>query len=149
MNQKKTTLPSLKILAGTVLVSSLFSGAVMADIAIITSPGTSVDQLSEKEVKDIFLKKKTSFPNGTETVPGDQTKDSALYNDFSEKVLGKKPNQLSAYWSKRVFSGKAMPPKEIGDDNAVKEWAAKTPNSIGYIDASAVDNSVKVLLQVK
>jgi len=46
-----------------------------------------------------------------------------------------------------VFSGKGVQPKVIGDDSAVKEWVAKTPNSLGYISDKSLDDSVKVLFR--
>ena len=44
-----------------------------------------------------------------------------------------------------MFSGKGQPPREVGDDAAVKAWVASNPEAIGYIDGKFVDGSVKVL----
>jgi ABC-type phosphate transport system substrate-binding protein len=44
-----------------------------------------------------------------------------------------------------IFTGKGTPPKQSGSDADVKALIAKNPNMIGYIDASAVDGSVKVV----
>lgn len=144
--QKKSQLP--RLLVGATLLGCLFSSVAFAEIAVITNTGTGVSSLNAKQVKAIFLKKAKTFPDGAAVVPGDQAEGSSIRDDFGKKVLKKKPKQLKAYWSKRVFSGKAMPPTKIGDDAAVKAWIAKTPGSIAYIDAGAVDNTVKVLLKV-
>jgi ABC-type phosphate transport system substrate-binding protein len=47
-----------------------------------------------------------------------------------------------------VFSGKATPPKELGSAAEVKKFVAANPDAIGYIEKSAVDGSVKVVLTV-
>jgi ABC-type phosphate transport system substrate-binding protein len=48
-----------------------------------------------------------------------------------------------------VFSGKATPPKELLSSSAdVKKFVAANPDAIGYIEKSAVDGSVKVVLTV-
>jgi hypothetical protein len=48
-------------------------------------------------------------------------------------------------WSKLVFTGKATPPKEYANSAEVKK-AVADPKAIGYIDKSAVDDTVKVIL---
>lgn len=53
-----------------------------------------------------------------------------------------------AYWSKMIFSGKAVPPKELANDAAVKAHVKANPDAVGYIDAASVDGSIKVLLRV-
>lgn len=52
---------------------------------------------------------------------------------------------MKAYWSKLIFSGKAKPLKELSSDSEVLRWMSSTPNAIAYIDASKVDDSVKVV----
>jgi ABC-type phosphate transport system substrate-binding protein len=44
-----------------------------------------------------------------------------------------------------IFSGKAKPLKELSSDSEVLSWVSSTPNAIAYIDASKVDDSVKVV----
>lgn len=133
-NKKQFTL-----LTSLVLASSLFAGG-----SVITNKSTGINSITEFDAKVLFLKKKSSFADGTPVVVGDQTIDSAPYKEFTKSVIGKKPKKLKVYWSKRVFAGKGTPPKEIGDDAAMLEWVAKTPNSLGYV--TTPNDSVKVLL---
>jgi len=121
--------------------------ALWADVVVITNKSTKVDSLSASEVKNIFLQKKKSFPDGSVAVVGDQSSKSSVREEFNKKVLGKSSKKLKRYWSKMVFSGKGVQPKVIGDDSAVKEWVAKTPNSLGYISDKSLDDSVKVLFR--
>ena len=60
-------------------------------------------------------------------------------------MIQKSEDELKGYWSKLMFSGKGQPPREVGDDAAVKAWVASNPDAIGYIDGKFVDGSVKVL----
>lgn len=93
----------------------------------------------------IFLGKTSDFPSGDQAIPVDQDEGSATRDAFNNSVLGKNSSQLKAYWSRLIFTGKGTPPKEVGDDAAVKSLVAANPNMIGYIDSSAVDDSVKVV----
>ena len=120
---------------------------IFADGVVITNKSSSVDSLSDSDVKSLFLKKKKSFSSGGDVTVADQTEDSAIRKEFTKSVIGKKPKKLKLFWSKRVFAGKGTPPKVIGDNKAMLEWVAKTPNSLGYVSADAVNDTVKVVLK--
>ena len=141
--KQKTKLGSL--LLGLFLL--MFTQWALADLVVITNKATKVDILTAAQVKALFLQKEKSLPGGGNVVLGDQNSGSAVRDDFGKTVLGKSPKKLKRYWSKRVFAGKGVPPKVVGDDAAMKTWVAKTPNSLGYIDAGALDDTVKVVFK--
>lgn len=64
---------------------------------------------------------------------------------FESGVAGRPGAQLTAHWSRLVFTGRAKAPEELADDAAVKAKVASTPGAIGYISDAAVDSSVKVI----
>ncbi|HUK01828.1 MAG TPA: hypothetical protein VLW26_06075, partial [Steroidobacteraceae bacterium] len=68
---------------------------------------------------------------------------------FYQQVSGHDLSQVKATWSRLIFTGKAQPPKEMADSAAVKKAVAADPKTIGYIEKSAVDGSVKVVLDLK
>lgn len=119
-----------------------------AGVAVIVNPANAEAQLSAKEVKRLFLGKKSAFPGGTRASVIDQSEGSAARNYFYKKIVRKNPSQLKAYWSKKIFSGKGAPPPSLADDTEIKSWVNKNPEGLGYIDSAAVDNSVKVLLSL-
>ena len=145
--KKQNPLP--RVLACATLLGSLFSGAVLAEIVVITNKATPAASLTASQVRAIFLKKDTTLPGGSTVTPGDQTTGTTIADNFAKKVLKKKPSQLGAYWSKRVFSGKGVPPERIGNDDEMMAWVAKTRGSIGYVDSHAVNQSVKILLKIE
>ena len=119
-----------------------------AEVAVIVHPSAGVDSLTEGEVARLFLGKSKSFPNGAQAVPINQNEGSAARKTFNEAVCKKNASQYKAYWSQLVFTGKGIPPKDGGDDAAVKALVAANPTMISYIDAAAVDASVKVVFKV-
>lgn len=136
------------LVRGVVMVCLLLvSQALMAEIAVIANKGVAVDALTAAQVKALYLGKEKRLPDGSSPELGDQAHDGPVYEEFVSKVLGKTPKKMKRYWAKRVFAGKGVPPKELGDDAAVKAWVSGTPNAIGYISSGAVDDSVKVLLR--
>lgn len=135
---------TLKHSCSTLLIC-LASSLANAEISVIVSsnnPNTTIDQST---VSKIFLGKSKSFPDGTQAVPVDQDDGSAARDTFNSTVLGKSSSQLKSYWSRLIFTGKGTPPKQSGNDAAVKKLVADNPNIIGYVDSSAVDGSVKVV----
>jgi len=120
--------------------------AVQADIAVIANIANAEAALNAKQVKKIFLGKKSVFPGGGVVKPVDQMEGSATRDTFYQKVANKDADTMKGYWTQKIFSGKASPPHAVGDDAAVKAWVTSNKGGIGYVDKSAVDASVKVLL---
>lgn len=129
----------------SILLFSLTSSFATAEISVIVSTSNPNSTMDQNTVAKIFLGKSKSFPDGTQAVPVDQDDGSATRNGFNSAVLGKSASQLKSYWSRLIFTGKGTPPKQSGNDAAVKGLVANNPNIIGYIDSSAVDDSVKVV----
>ena len=124
------------------------SSLALAEVAVIIHPTSGVAALTEDDVSRIFLGKSKTFPDGSVAVSVNQDEGSAVRDKFNEAVCKKNSSQYKAYWSQLVFTGKGTPPKDGGDDAAVKKLVAANPNMIGYIDAGAVDASVKVAYKI-
>jgi len=133
----------LKTLFVTAALS--ISSLASTEVAVIVSASNGNASIDQATISKIFLGKAKSFPDGAQAVPVDQDDGSASREAFNSTVLGKSASQLKSYWSRLIFTGKGTPPKQSGDDAAVKALVAANPNLIGYIDASAVDGSVKVV----
>ncbi len=127
------------------LLISSSSMLCSAEIAVIVSSNNSNSNISTADISKVFLGKSKSFPDGTQAIAIDQNDNSAARDEFNDKVLGKSSSQLKSYWSRLIFTGKGTPPKQVANDAAIKAAVAGNPAMIGYIDASAVDGTVKVV----
>jgi len=126
----------MKKIVSTVVVGLLLSSAALADVVIVGNPAAAA--LTKDQVSDLFLGKTT----GMKLV--DQPDSSKIKAEFYGK-LGHDLSQVKATWSRLIFTGKAQAPKEASDSAAVKKAVAADPTTIGYIDKSEVDGTVKVL----
>jgi ABC-type phosphate transport system substrate-binding protein len=117
---------------------------VFSDVAVVVHP-SNVSSFSDKDLKKIFLAKKKKFPAGGRIIVLRQKKGTPVKLQFVQGLLNKSENQLKAYWSRLIFTGKALPPKEIDGDTEMKKRVSANPSVIGYIDAASVDDSVKVV----
>ena len=122
----------------------LINSAAVAETVVITGAGSNVlSSLSASEIKALYLGKSKNL-----TI-FDQNTGNSVPKDFLDKVVDKSESQFKAYWSKKIFTGKGTPPIQLGGDAAMKTMVANTPGSIGIINSSAVDASVKVIYKVK
>ncbi|HAT32038.1 MAG TPA: hypothetical protein DCW29_14630 [Janthinobacterium sp.] len=132
----KTTLNAL-VLATTVLA---FASPALAEVVVVVNPKSAASAMTNDQVAQFFLGKSTSM------TPIDQPESAPIRAEFYKKVTDKEPSQAKALWSKLVFTGKATQPKEVGSSADVKKAVAADPKAIGYMEKSAVDATVKVVL---
>jgi ABC-type phosphate transport system substrate-binding protein len=127
----------------SILIAAALGGAVLpasAEIVVIVNKDNPASRMFSEQASQFFLGKSAMF------TPIDQGEGSKIRAEFYQKVADKDPAQVKAIWSKLVFTGKATPPKEFKSNAEVKKAVADDPKAIGYIDKSAVDESVKVIL---
>ena len=60
-------------------------------------------------------------------------------------LLNKPEKEVRKIWARNVFTGGLKPPTHLDDDEAALQFVANTPDAIGYVQASKVNNKVKVL----
>ena len=128
------------LLAAAMMCAAL--PALAAEIVVIVNPKNPASRMFSEQAAQFFLGKSTLF------TPIEHT-EGPLRNEFSQKVLGKDSSQVKSQWSKLVFTGKGTAPKEFGSSAEVKKAVAADVQAIGYIEKSAVDDSVKVILTVQ
>lgn len=129
------------------LAISAFAASAYADVVVIVSSRSHIKNLTAEQTTKIFLGKIGTFPNGQSALPIDQPEGSTTRDEFYAKVVHKSPAQLTAYWAKIIFTGDGRPPKRLAGNVAVRKAIADDPNAIGYIDRSAVNRSVKIVLK--
>jgi ABC-type phosphate transport system substrate-binding protein len=130
------------------LALALSAVGAQAQVAVIVNSKSATASMTADQVAGIFLGKTAALPSGATAVAADQSETSALREQFYGKVTGKQAAQVKAAWSRLVFSGKGTPPKELASSAEVKKFVAANPDAIGYIEKSAVDGTVKVVLTV-
>lgn len=133
-------LPLLAAVAG-------FAASARAEVVVIVSAKSPVKSLTPEQTTKIFLGKVVVFPDGQSALPIDQPEGSPARDEFYSKVVHKSPSQLTAYWAKVIFTGDGRPPNLQPDNLSVRKAIALNPNAIGYIDKSAVNRSVRVILE--
>ena len=118
--------------------------SAQAELVVITHITNNLNNLTAKQVQDIFMGRTRLFPNGKFALPIDQS--SPLRAEFYQKLTARPVEQINAYWARIMFTGQASPPQQLPDDKAVLQTVRENEGAIGYIDKTRVDNTVRVLL---
>ena len=120
-----------------------------ADIAVIVNKDNNVSEIAAKDLRMIYLGKRSTFDNGLNAQPLDQLEGSELQKLFAKSVLRKTPSSLNSYWSRQMFSGKGTPPNQInGGDSAIIDNVSSNKNAVAYINSDNVTDDVKVILTI-
>ena len=96
-------------------------------LAIIAHSGNKLTGITPEAVVRIYLGKINAFPDGTPVHAVDQQLASPSREKFYAEVVKKASSEITAYWSKLMFTGMATPPSVLNDDAAVKAWVASHP----------------------
>jgi ABC-type phosphate transport system substrate-binding protein len=131
------------------------AGLLLAGMAATASAGVVVvgnnqvnGELSAEQVRQLFLGKSRTLPNGTAAVVLDLREGDPLRVTFVEQVLGKTEQQLLGHWAKMIFTGKGQPPQSVANSREVLRIVESTPGAVGYIDEKQLTAQVKVLYRM-
>jgi ABC-type phosphate transport system substrate-binding protein len=127
----------ISALGALILALLLAASARAEEIVVIVNPASP--PLSKVQIADIYLARINTW------TPIDQAVGSLIYTEFYKRATGRDAAQVKAIWSKILFTGRGVPPKQLLDSDAVKKAVAANPRAVGYIEKSAVDDSVKVV----
>lgn len=120
------------------------TAALAADYVVIVNKSNPATVASQGDVKNYYLGKKTSWSDGSPIIVFTQDS-SDVHVGFMKQMVRKSPQQYATYWKKSLFTGTGLPPKDFASDDDMKQAVAAQPGAIGYISASALDDSVKKL----
>ncbi len=137
---------TLLILTLQVICSSIFMSSVNAKTLIVVSTSSPFVNITHNQARSLWLGMKKRLHN-MPIIVLDQNQ-GKTQTEFYLGLLRKSPDEVNAYWTKLVFTEKAYPPTKLTGDKQVKEWLDLNPLAIGYIDASSLDSSVRVLLEI-
>lgn len=127
----------------------LFPRCLLAEVLVVTGEKSALAALDKNQVRNIFLGRIASLPDGRNVIPVDQPESSPLRDEFYAKVTNHSAAEAKAHWAQLSFTGRGEPPREGTGSNDVKKILNSTPGTIGYIEKSELDSSVKVIFTVK
>lgn len=134
---------------GAALALAVFACGVddaAADVAVIVHPGNPEVDLSRSEVERIFKQERQHWRAGRRIYlilqeTGTLEKDVVL-----RRLYRMTDAELKQFWLGKLYRGEISSfPRVVPSNAAVARIVAHAPNAVGFVNASAVDASVKVL----
>ncbi len=138
----------LTIIIASLLISISFNH-VRAEIVIIVNAKSDLQQLTRRQVIDIYTGRIFTAKNSGVVLPLDHAMNSMMREKFYTQLLGKSVAAVNAYWARLLFTGRAMPPKELSDSNSVLKIIEASINTIGYIHKKDVSKKVKIVYKLQ
>jgi hypothetical protein len=119
------------------------TAAAQGAIAVIVNRSNPVKNVSASDLQRLYLGATTTFPNREHVLLLEQT---SLRDSFYRTVLMMSEDRVKRYWIGVVFSDAgATPPKSVNDAALVLDFVRHGRGAIAFVDAEAVDSTVKVL----
>ncbi|WP_207679017.1 hypothetical protein [Desulfonema magnum] len=129
----------------TILVfGSVVWGTAYADVLLIAHKSVPEKVLSEKEVRQIFMRKKMKWADNSVIKPA-VLEDTEIHDAFLEQHVGRSRSKWRAYWKKMVFTGRGLPPKTFESQKELVRYVAETPGAVGYINSRTSHKNVTVI----
>jgi len=115
-------------------------------LAIIVNQANTLDDLSLKDLRTVFLGERSHWPNGRRITlvmmdPGLAERKAVLRD-----VCHMSEPEFSRHFLQGLFTGEVfVSPKTLSTPTGVRKFVFNVPGAIGYLRASDLDGTVKVI----
>ena len=109
-------------------------------IAVVVGAHSEIADVTLDTLRELYLRRRRVWPDGSRVIPVNLPADTDIRRRFSKRVLGRLPQDLSAYWDRQYFDG-IQPPVVLRTATAVCAYLATEPKAIGYVRHDEVDAS--------
>jgi ABC-type phosphate transport system substrate-binding protein len=135
----------VSVVALAVLCVAGNAGAESRGYKLVVNKANAATALDKGEVAKLFMKQSVKWASGQTVEPVDQAPSAGVRERFSNDVHGKAVAAVQSAWQRIIFSGRGVPPPEVGSDEAVLSFVAEHPGGIGYVGEGAGTDRVKVV----
>lgn len=126
------------------LVFTIFVSYAIEDIVIIANKDVMQDTLTQEDIVNAFLGKKTKWDNQIPlTVVLNRSEDAHLI--LLKKYIRRTPSQFKNVWRRLVFTGEGKYPISYPNSSQVVQHVAKKSGAISYVSIGDVTDEVKII----
>jgi TonB family protein len=132
----------LSLVAAVALLTCARSLA--AEVKVIANLSVSADSISVAELKRVYLEQTRLLGDGSHVEPVLE-RSGVVNTTFLKDVLDINDDALQSYYRTLVFTGRGSMPRSLDSDAEVVAYVLKTRGAIGYVNATADVQGVKIL----
>ena len=131
-----------RLLVMAAVLALVLPHRLLAQTAIITHRDSKAAGLSAADLKRVLLGETQTLGGAPVTI----IECAPLRSRFYQQALGLADAEVKRRWVALAFRGEARTlPRELPTAEEVRRYVAEHQGTIAFVDASAVDGSVKVL----
>jgi len=114
---------------------------------IIVGKDVEMNNISKKEIENIFLGRQTMWDNGKRIKIAISANKSDKMDAFYSEYIGKTSSRFKKYWLKKVFAGYGVAPKLFKDSDRIMSFVKKEGSSIALVMSDEIKdaNGIKVI----
>jgi len=117
-----------------------------SDLAIIVAKGSTLDSVTSEELNKIFLEEKSNGPDGHKYIVTVHVSGSPECKAALGSIYKFDQGEYDTYFLRALFAGRIHEkPQPLNSGAAVRQYVAATAGAIGYVRASEVDDSIKII----
>ncbi len=130
-------------------MKKIFQTLALVTFAALAGPVCVADQFAvivnaenagdEQEIKNLFLKRKTSWNNGEIAVPLAREDASVEQAAFNATVLGLSASELAGHWQTEKQKTGETPPKAVGSERILFRQIQRKKGAFGIVPVSSIE----------
>lgn len=127
-------------------IGSAAQALLAGEVAIVVNKDNPINELSLKDLTAIFELRQQFWKEGGKISVIIQESGRAERAVMLSQVYKRTDEELKKFWLGRMFKADISAlPTTLSSNESVKRFVQKAPGAIGFMDADAVDGTVKVL----
>jgi hypothetical protein len=114
-------------------------------IAVVAAKTSPIQQLSQFELKKLYLGANINDPSGERIIAFNQAPNSPDRVAFENKVLGMTPEEVARYWIDRKIRGEGGAPKAVPSVELLQRVVSKMEHSVAYVRLDQIRPEVRIV----
>ncbi len=134
--QEKPFLVRMCLMKTLLIFFIIFSSIAFAsskDYFVLSAKNSGEEIIDKEMVRNIYLGNKLFWKSGKRILPVHLKVTDSSFQAFLEEVINMDKTQFTSYWRRKLFSGRAYPPKQLERDDLIIEYVRDNTDGIGVI----------------
>jgi len=117
-----------------ITLSLLFSSVALAQkIVVIVNENNALQSISKDQLRDFFLKKTKTWPDGTPVKFFDRREESRERNLFLNNYIERSSREVETFWiGQKLYTGHSAP-TQVNNDSMTMALISRFPGAISYV----------------
>jgi len=124
--------------AYTILGMGAVTLAFPGNFVVIVHQGNPVKSFSTQRLKRIFLGEELFWEDGRRILPAGMSDEASATKDFINEIVELSVDGYTAQWRRKLFSGRAIPPRRVDRIDEMIEFVERNPAAIGFVPAGGL-----------